>query len=527
MTEYVETHSLKVDRSLHDFIAEEALPGTGVEADRFWSGFSAMVHDLAPKNRQLLSRRKELQAEIDAWHKENGAPADLAAYEGFLRSIGYLLPEGRPFSVTTENVDPEIARIAGPQLVVPVMNARYALNAANARWGSLYDALYGTDAIAEEGGAARGPGYNPRRGAKVVRFCRDLLDEAAPLADGSHVDSTAYAVADGRLSVKLADGRTTGLADPARFRGFRGEASSPEAVLLVNNNLHLEIVVAPAHLTLGACLQRGVAAVIEPVGAFFSGIADLGRLREENVALQQELRELRERQVSLADLSRENAELRELLGMQQRLEHTTTAGRVIAQPPGQFRWSVLLDIGAAQGVEENMAVINADGLVGKVTDVSDRHARVQLAISPNAGYFVRVVETRQHGLLSGRGSRPMQLRIIDDPEAEIPPEAEVVTRAFEGTSIPDGVPVGVVDDSSAGEIGGAQFLGVRPYVDFTRLDIVLVVLDAPQVPEGLFDEGPPEPPPDEDLEEAPDGDADEGPEEDGDGPSAVGRTGAP
>jgi rod shape-determining protein MreC len=252
-----------------------------------------------------------------------------------------------------------------------------------------------------------------------------------------------------------------------------------------------------------APLQRGVAALIEPVGGFFSSIGELGRLQEENVALQRELRDLREQQVSVADLSRENAELRELLGMQQRLDHTTTAGRVIAQPPGQFRWSVLIDIGEAQGVRANMAVINADGLVGKVTDVSAGHARVQLAVSPNAGYFVRIVETRQHGLLSGRGSRPLELRIIDDPEAEIAPGAEVVTRAFEGTSIPDGLPVGVVDEAPSGEIGGTQFLGVRSHVDFTRLDIVLVVLDAPEVPEDLFEEELDEDPMVDDLEEDP------------------------
>src|SRR5690606_35393606 len=160
MTDYVETHSLKIDPRLHAFVAEQALPGTGIEAGHFWREFSAIVHELAPRNRELLARRAELQAEIDAWHKENGAPADLAAYEGFLRSIGYLLPEGPAFKVSTENVDPEIARIAGPQLVVPVMNARYALNAANARWGSLYDALYGTDAIPESDGAEKGSGYN-------------------------------------------------------------------------------------------------------------------------------------------------------------------------------------------------------------------------------------------------------------------------------------------------------------------------------------------------------------------------------
>ncbi len=254
-----------------------------------------------------------------------------------------------------------------------------------------------------------------------------------------------------------------------------------------------------------APLQNGVAAVVQPIGSFFGAIGQLGRLRQENVALEEELRELRERQVSLADLARENDELRELLGMQQRLEHTTTAGRVIAQPPGLFRWSLLIDIGEEHGVRENMAVINADGLVGKITDVSAGHSRVQLAVSPNAGYSVRIVDTRQQGLLSGRGTRPMQLNILDDPEAEVPLGAEVVTRAFEGTSIPDGIPVGVIEETPAAEIGGAQFLGVRPYADHTRLDIVLVILDAPEVPVDAFeadepDDEPDEPSPDDDGE---------------------------
>lgn len=237
-----------------------------------------------------------------------------------------------------------------------------------------------------------------------------------------------------------------------------------------------------------APVQDGLASAVEPIGNMIGSIGDLGRLREENVALEEELRELRARQLSLADLAQENAELREQLGMKLRLDHATTAGRVIAQPPGLFRWSLLLDIGAEQGVRPNMAVINADGLVGKITEVSRNHARVQLAVSPNAGYFVRVVETRQQGFLEGRGSRPMQLRIIDDPEAEIPEGAEVVTRAFQGTSIPDGLPVGMVDEAPGSEIGGAQFLGVRPYVDHTRLDIVLVILDAPEVPADVFDD---------------------------------------
>jgi rod shape-determining protein MreC len=236
-----------------------------------------------------------------------------------------------------------------------------------------------------------------------------------------------------------------------------------------------------------APLQRGVAAVIEPVGSFVSGIGQLRRLREENLALRDELQDLRQRRVSEADLRLENARLRELLAMRERLEYTTTAGRVIAQPPGQFRWSVVIDIGTDEGVLENMAVVSADGLVGKVTEASARHARVQLAVSPDAGYFVRVADTGQHGLLSGRGSRPMELRIIDDPETEVPPGSEVVTRAFQGTSIPDGISVGIIDDTNVRQIGGAQFLEVQPYADFNSLDFLLVILDAPAAPLDAFD----------------------------------------
>ena len=179
MTERVGIDGLQIARPLHDFVVNEAIPGTGVDPARFWSEFSAIVHDLAPKNRALLARRDELQAKIDAWHREHGAPSDLAAYQKFLSDIGYLLPEGPDFAVATENVDPEIAVVAGPQLVVPVTNARYALNAANARWGSLYDALYGTDAIPEADGAEKGKGYNPKRGEKVIAWARDFLDGSA------------------------------------------------------------------------------------------------------------------------------------------------------------------------------------------------------------------------------------------------------------------------------------------------------------------------------------------------------------
>jgi malate synthase len=255
MTDLVEVAGLRIARPLHDFVAREALPGTGIDAAAFWAGFSAIVHDLAPKNRVLLKKRDEIQERIDLWYRENGAPVDMAAYRRFLEEIGYLLPEGPDFQVTTENVDPEIAVVAGPQLVVPVMNARYALNAANARWGSLYDALYGTDAISEEGGAERGKGYNPARGAKVIAWARQFLDEAAPIEGVSWSAVTRLEVADGALVLgvgtpaqrSIGDGeeelQQIALADPAQFAGYRGEPDSPSAILLKKNGLHIEIVI--------------------------------------------------------------------------------------------------------------------------------------------------------------------------------------------------------------------------------------------------------------------------------------------
>jgi malate synthase len=244
MTERIQTGSLRVAKVLYDFINDEALPGTGLEAS-LWPALEAIIDDLAPQNRALLARRDEIQARIDAWYREHAGPFDLEAHKRFLREIGYLVPEGEDFSATTAKVDPEISTIAGPQLVVPVMNARYALNAANARWGSLYDALYGTDAIADDG-AERGPGYNPARGAKVFAFVQDFLDEVAPLAQGSYRDARGYAVEDGRLVVRLGRG-ATGLAQPEKLAGHHGDAASPQAVLLVNHGLHIEIRIDRNH----------------------------------------------------------------------------------------------------------------------------------------------------------------------------------------------------------------------------------------------------------------------------------------
>lgn len=270
-------HRLQVDADLARFVDTEVLPGTGVAPDAFWAGFSAIAHDLTPMNRALLAERDRLQAELDAWHEAHPGPiTDMPAYQAFLKRIGYLVDAPAAVKATTANVDAELALQAGPQLVVPILNARYALNAANARWGSLYDALYGTDAIPETDGATRGGAYNPVRGAKVIAFARQVLDQAAPLATGSHADATGYRVENGRLVVTLATG-TTGLKDPAAFVGYQGEAASPSSVLLVHHGLHLDIRIDRS-TAIGKTDPAGVADVV--LEAALSTILDL----EDSVA---------------------------------------------------------------------------------------------------------------------------------------------------------------------------------------------------------------------------------------------------
>ncbi|KRA04693.1 malate synthase G [Acidovorax sp. Root568] len=242
MTERTQVHGLQVATSLYRFVEDKVLPGTGVDAAAFWKGFDAIVADLGPRNIALLAERDRLQTELDTWHKANPGPIqNMVAYRGFLEKIGYLVPQPADVKATTTNVDDELATQAGPQLVVPILNARYALNAANARWGSLYDALYGTDAIPETDGAEKGKGYNPVRGAKVIAFARQVLDDTAPLAAGSHKDSTGYKVEGGQLVVSLANGNTTGLKDASQFKGYQGNAAAPSSVLLQHNGLHLDI----------------------------------------------------------------------------------------------------------------------------------------------------------------------------------------------------------------------------------------------------------------------------------------------
>ncbi|WP_180052078.1 malate synthase G [Acinetobacter sp. YH12099] len=259
MTARIQKGKLAIAKELYDFIENEALPGSGLDSDTYWKNFEQVVVDLSPKNKTLLAKRDELQAKIDEWHRNN--TFELEAYKAFLTEIGYLLPEVEDFQITTENVDEEIALLAGPQLVVPVRNARYCLNAANARWGSLYDALYGFDVISEENGAEKGKGYNPVRGEKVIAFAKNFLNETFPLAQGSHADATQYAVEANKLVVRLKDGSTTTVADSSKFVGYNGEASAPTEIVLKNNGLHAVIQI-DANSPIGQTDAAGVKDVV-------------------------------------------------------------------------------------------------------------------------------------------------------------------------------------------------------------------------------------------------------------------------
>jgi malate synthase len=262
MSNRIQEGSLQIDGSLHQLLEQDILPGTGISPESFWQGLEAILNDLAPRNAELLSIRDQLQVQIDDWHRQNAGPDyDRQAYVNFLEEIGYLLPEGEDFSIATENVDEEVALIAGPQLVVPVMNARYALNAANARWGSLYDALYGTDVISEDDGAERAGGYNPIRGDKVIAYAREFLDQAVALDAGSHAQATAYSIVDGRLLVSLSDGSISSLSDSSQLLGFLGDAKSPKSVLLRHNGLHIEIQIDHYH-AIGQTDPAGVKDVV-------------------------------------------------------------------------------------------------------------------------------------------------------------------------------------------------------------------------------------------------------------------------
>lgn len=246
VSDYVKVGNLQVAKVLYDFVNNEGLPGTGLDQDKFWADLEQLIKDLTPKNKALLKKRDELQQKIDEWHKAN-KEFDFDKYKEFLKEIGYLEPEVEDFTVTVEGLDDEISKIAGPQLVVPVSNARYALNAANARWGSLYDALYGTDMISEEGGAEKTAEYNPVRGNKVIEFAKNFLDESVPLTSGSHKDVTKYAVENGKLVITLENGETVGLKNEEKFVGYQGEPAEPRSVLLKNNDLHIDIQIDRNH----------------------------------------------------------------------------------------------------------------------------------------------------------------------------------------------------------------------------------------------------------------------------------------
>ncbi|MBM3363087.1 MAG: malate synthase G [Betaproteobacteria bacterium] len=279
MTERISVHRLQVARELHQFIEERVLPGSGVTSAAFWQGFDAIVAELAPKNLALLAERDRLQTELDAWHQAHPGPIkDMRGYRAFLERIGYLVPTPGKFKISTRRVDEELAVQAGPQLVVPILNARYALNAANARWGSLYDALYGTDVISEAQGCGKGSGYNPKRGAKVIEYARYVLDRTAPLRKGSHIDSVGYQIMAGKLAVRLKDGSSTGLIEASQLVGYQGPATAPQSVLLVHNGLHLDLRI-DKRTPIGASDPAGVHDLV--VEAALSTILDL----EDSVAV--------------------------------------------------------------------------------------------------------------------------------------------------------------------------------------------------------------------------------------------------
>ncbi len=278
MTERTTVHGLKVATTLYRFIEEQVLPGIGIDSAAYWKGFDAIVNDLAPKNIALLAERDRIQLEMDAWHKANPGPiADMPAYRAFLEKIGYLVPAPANVKASTANVDSELALQAGPQLVVPILNARYALNAANARWGSLYDALYGTDVISEAGGAEKAGAYNPARGAKVIEFARNFLDQSVPLAGASHKNATGYAIVGGQLQVSLNTGATTGLNNATQLVGYQGDAAAPSSILLCNNGIHVDIQIN-RNTAIGASDAAGVSDVV--LESALSTILDL----EDSVA---------------------------------------------------------------------------------------------------------------------------------------------------------------------------------------------------------------------------------------------------
>jgi len=278
MTDRTTSHRLQVATPLYRFIEDRVLPATSVDSETFWKGFDAIVHDLAPKNAALLAERDRLQLELDAWHRAHPGPiADMPAYRSFLEKIGYLLPQPQGVKATTKNVDAELAQQAGPQLVVPILNARYALNAANARWGSLYDALYGTDAVSEADGATKAGGYNPVRGTKVIAFARKFLDESVPLVQGSYADATSYRVEGGKLVVSTPGG-VTGLKDSSWFAGYQGSADAPSAVLLKHHGIHIDIRIDRS-TAIGSSDAAGVSDVV--LESALSTILDL----EDSVAV--------------------------------------------------------------------------------------------------------------------------------------------------------------------------------------------------------------------------------------------------
>ena len=423
MSNRVSIGNLLIAQELHDLVADEIAPGTGVDPQHFWKAFETIVTDLAPKNRALLDRRDELQAKLDAWHREHRDDFDFASYKDFLVDIGYLLPEGDDFCVETRNVDPEIATVAGPQLVVPVNNARYALNAANARWGSLYDALYGTDVIPESDGLGKGKSLNMQRAEKVIELAAGFLDEALPLAAGSHAEVVAYRLADGNgrkeLVVTLAGGDRSSLAEPAAFVGYTGNADTPDAILLCNNGLHIEIQIDREH-PVGATDGAGVKDVVlegdldggqmlvELPGTvsdwFGESLSTRRRLQEENDSLRTQQFMQQAQLLKLAALEAENIRLRELLDSSFEVGEKRLIAELMSVNLDPYKHQIVINKGELDDIYPGQPLLDATGVMGQIVHAGPYTSTAVLITDPSHAIPVQVNRTGLRTIALGTGS---------------------------------------------------------------------------------------------------------------------------
>ena len=439
MTSRTVVHHLEVASNLYRFIEDEALPETGLSSATFWRGFDAIVSEFAARNNELLAERNRLQVEMDAWHKAHPGPIkNMKAYRAFLEKIGYLVKSPGQVKCTTANVDAELAVQAGPQLVVPILNARYALNAANARWGSLYDALYGTDAISEADGCEKGPGYNEKRGAKVIEYARYVLDRTAPLKKGSHIDSVGYSVSNGQLLVTLSSGARVGLAKPKQFKGYQGEAEHPSSVLFEHNGIHLDLQINAKH-PIGQTDPAGVCDLV--VEAALSTILDL----EDSIAAVDADDKVLAYRNWLGILKGTLVE--EVSKGGQRFTRTLNPDRVYQRPDGQGQVKLhgrsLLFVRNVGNLMSNPAILykGADGR---------KHEIPENILDAVITTLIAVHDLKGHGANGIRNSRTGSIYIVKPkmhgPE-EVAYSADLFARIEQLMGLPDStVKLGIMDE---------------------------------------------------------------------------------